>query len=89
MQSSHKGAKTIYYGCVLLNEETEMTTIAIYQYTCTVCAFIRTAMVSIFNKTIAICESAGRARAASELARMGKMEEAKALMLEVRNARKN
>lgn len=57
------------------------TTVAIYQYTCTVCAIIRTAMVSFYHKTLEVCESAGRAKAASELARLGYMKEAKELML--------
>jgi len=38
-------------------------------------------LFAMFIGMIALGESAGRARAASELARMGRMDEAKALML--------
>lgn len=60
-----------------------------YKFSCQFCAAVRVALVTFLIGTIAMFENAGRARAASELARMGKMEEAKSLMLEVKNARKN
>ena len=60
-----------------------------YKFSCQFCMAVRVALVTFLIGTIAMFENAGRARAASELARMGKMEEAKSLMLEVKNARKN
>jgi len=39
-------------------------------------------LMSVFMGIIAACEQAGRARAASELARQGYYKEAKALMLD-------
>jgi hypothetical protein len=60
-----------------------------YKITCTFCATVRVAFVAFLIGTIAMFENAGRARAASELARMGRMDEAKALMMEIKNARKN
>lgn len=60
-----------------------------YKFSCQFCVAVRVALVTFLIGTIAMFENAGRARAASELARMGKMEEAKSLMLEVKNARKN
>ena len=53
-----------------------------WTYTCKVCAVIRDAMGRFMNGVIALGESAGRARAARELTRMGLHAEAKALMLE-------
>ena len=60
-----------------------------YKFTCTFCAKVRVAFVAFLIGTIALFENAGRARAASELARMGLYEEAKSLMLEIKNAKKN
>jgi len=51
-----------------------------YKFTCTFCATVRTAIVSAFIAIVAFGEQAGRARAASELARQGYMNEAKYLM---------
>lgn len=48
--------------------------------TATYCAFCDT-VARFFTKTIEICESVGRARAANQLAQMGMYKEAKALML--------
>ena len=55
-----------------------------WTYTCKICKMIRTALSVAFVGLIAFGESAGRARAASELSRMGYHDEAKALMLEKR-----
>ena len=57
--------------------------------TCTFCATLRVAFVSFLIGTIAMFENAGRARAASELARMGRYDEAKSLMMEIKNAKNN
>jgi hypothetical protein len=51
-----------------------------WSYTCKVCKMIRTALSVAFVAIIAFGESAGRARAASELSRQGYHDEAKALM---------
>ncbi len=51
-----------------------------WSYTCKVCKMIRTALSVAFVGIIAFGESAGRARAASELSRQGYHDEAKALM---------
>ena len=60
-----------------------MTSIAqtYWTYTCTFCDLVRKALVTVLMTIIALGESAGRARAARELAHMGRYEEAKALML--------
>lgn len=60
-----------------------------YKFSCQFCAAVRVALVTFLIGTIAMFENAGRARAASELARMGKMKEAKALMMEIKSVRKN
>ena len=52
-----------------------------WDYTCKICSVIRNAFAIAFVGLIAFGESAGRARAASELSRMGYHDEAKALML--------
>ena len=52
-----------------------------WTYTCKACKMIRTALSIAFVGLIAFGESAGRARAAAELSRMGLHDEAKALML--------
>ena len=55
-----------------------------WSYTCKVCKMIRTALSVAFVGIIAFGESAGRARAASELSRQGFHKEARALMLSPR-----
>ena len=51
-----------------------------WTYTCKFCEVIRKAFYVAFVGLIAFGESAGRARAASELSRQGYHDEAKALM---------
>ena len=51
-----------------------------WNYTCKICSAIRKVMAVAFVVLIAFGETAGRARAASELTRMGMHKEAKALM---------
>ena len=58
-----------------------------WTYTCKFCEVIRKAIYVTFVGIIAFGESAGRARAASELARQGYYKEAQALMLQ--GAKKN
>ena len=58
-----------------------MTTATISTYYCTFCDAVKTIAITAFVGMIAFGESAGRARAASELTRMGMHKEAKALML--------
>ena len=58
-----------------------MTTATISTYYCTICDAVKTIAITAFVGMIAFGESAGRARAASELTRMGMHKEAKALML--------
>jgi hypothetical protein len=53
-----------------------------WTYTCKFCEVIRNAFYVAFVGLIAFGESAGRARAASELSRQGYHAEAKALMLD-------
>ena len=53
-----------------------------WTYTCKFCEVIRKAFYVAFVGLIAFGESAGRARAANELARQGYYKEAKALMLD-------
>lgn len=52
-----------------------------WNFTCKFCDVIRKVLLASFVGIIAIGENAGRARAASELARMGYYDEAKILML--------
>ena len=52
-----------------------------WNYTCKICSVIRNAFAVAFVGLIAFGESAGRARAASELSRQGYHDEARALML--------
>jgi len=61
-----------------------MSTIAqsTWAYTCKFCEVVRKAISVVYVGMIAMGESAGRARAASELARQGYYAEAKALMLQ-------
>ena len=58
-----------------------------WTYTCKICKMIRTALSVAFVGLIAFGESAGRARAASELSRQGYHDEAKALMLSPKDFR--
>ena len=58
-----------------------MTTATISTYYCNFCEAVKTIVITAFCTMIAVGESAGRARAASELTRMGMHKEAKALML--------
>ena len=51
-------------------------------YYCTFCEAVKTIAITAFVGMIALGESAGRARAAAELSRMGMHDEAKALMLD-------
>ena len=60
---------------------TSITHTSFYNITCKVCDVIRKALVAFFVGMIAIGENAGRARAASELARQGYYDQAKELML--------
>lgn len=60
---------------------TSITHTSFYNITCKVCDVIRKVLMTAFVAVIAFGESAGRARAASELSRQGLHEEAKALML--------
>jgi hypothetical protein len=53
---------------------------ATWDFTCKACNVVRNALSVVLVGCIAITESAGRARAASELTRMGMHEEAKHLM---------
>ncbi len=58
-----------------------MTTATISTYYCTFCNAVKTIAITAFCTMIAVGESAGRARAASELTRMGMHKEARALIL--------
>ena len=58
-----------------------MTTATISTYYCTFCEAVKTFAIKFGKGFMAFAESAGRARAANELARMGMHKEAKALML--------
>jgi len=60
---------------------TSITETSFYNVTCKICTAIRNALIAAFVGLIAMGESAGRSRAAAELARQGYMDEAKALML--------
>ena len=68
---------------------TAITQTTFYNITCKICTVIRNALVTAFVAIIAFGESAGRARAASELARQGYYKEAEALMLEPTKEQKN
>ena len=59
-----------------------MTSATLSTYYCTFCDAVKTIADKTFTKMINVCESAGRARAASQLASMGMHNEAKALMLD-------
>ena len=58
-----------------------------WTYTCKICKVINKALAVMFVGIIAFGESAGRARAASELSRQGYHDEAKALMLSPKDFR--
>ena len=60
-----------------------------WTYTCKICKVINKALAVMFVGIIAFGESAGRARAASELSRQGFHKEARALMLSPREYGKN
>jgi len=60
-----------------------------WTYTCKFCEVIRKAFYVAFVGLMAFGESAGRARAANELARQGYYDEAKALMLLPKEYNKN
>jgi len=60
---------------------TSITHTSFYNVTCKLCVVLRNALIAFFVGMIALGESAGRARAARELANMGRLEEAKALIL--------
>ena len=60
-----------------------------WTYTCKICKVINKALGIAFVALIAFGESAGRARAASELSRQGFHKEARALMLSPREYGKN
>jgi len=68
---------------------TAITHTSFYNITCKICTVIRNALVTAFVAIIAFGENAGRARAASELARQGYYKEAQALMLEPTKEKKN
>ena len=53
-----------------------------WDFTCKICGVIRNIFAIGFVAIIAFGESAGRARAASELSRQGYHDEAKALMIQ-------
>ena len=57
-----------------------------WNFTCKLCTIIRNALFAFWVGTISFGETAGRARAANELARMGYLNEAKKLMTERDNA---
>ena len=59
----------------------KMTTATLTTYYCAICASIANFASKTLTKTMNVCDSIGRARAAAELSRMGYYKEAKALML--------
>lgn len=56
-----------------------------WNFTCKACTIIRNALFTLWVGTIAFGETAGRSRAANELARMGYYDQAKKLMTERSN----
>jgi hypothetical protein len=60
---------------------TAITMTNTWNYTCKFCSVISKVLTVAFMAIVAFGESAGRARAASELSRQGYHDEAKALML--------
>lgn len=65
-----------------------MTTLTIYQTTCNVCEYIADKISNACNNMIKSFEVVGTARAASQLASMGYYKEAEALMLQLKDIRK-
>ena len=59
-----------------------------WNFTCKVCTKIRNAFVALGKSIMTLGEIAGTSRAAAELHRQGYTKEAKALMLELKNLRK-
>ena len=57
-------------------------------FTCKVCTKIRNAFVALGKSIMTLGKIAGTSRAAAELHRQGYTKEAKALMLELKNLRK-
>ena len=55
-----------------------------WTFTCKICSVIRNALVAFIAFIVASGEIAGRSRAAAELTRQGYHEEAKALLLELK-----
>ena len=55
-----------------------------WTYTCKACTYLRNVLVGIVATMIAFTETAGRSRAAAELTRQGYHEEAKALLMELK-----
>tara|TARA_B100000900_G_scaffold413646_1_gene438143 strand:- start:1107 stop:1319 length:213 start_codon:yes stop_codon:yes gene_type:complete len=55
-----------------------------WSFTCKICSVIRNALVAFIAFIVASGEIAGRSRAAAELTRQGYHEEAKALLLELK-----
>jgi hypothetical protein len=55
-----------------------------WDITCKACAQVRTLLIGVMAAIIAFTETAGRSRAASELARQGYYKEAHALMMELK-----
>ena len=55
-----------------------------WNFTCKICSVIRNSLVAFIAFIIANGEIAGRSRAAAELSRQGYHDEAKALMLELK-----
>ena len=74
----------VFIDTYLIQEGKEMSVDSVldygYKISCNFCVVVRKTLLSAFIALIAFGESAGRARAASELARMGHMNEAKYLM---------
>lgn len=60
---------------------TSLTHTSFYHYTCKFCDVVRKAILIAFTAIIGFAESAGRARAARELAERGMYEEARQIMM--------
>ena len=58
-----------------------MSTVILYRTTCKVCEALKLVLITALMGIWAFGETAGRARASAELARMGYYKEAKALMV--------
>lgn len=59
-----------------------------WSFTCKICSAIRSGLVAFVAFIVASGEIAGRSRAAAELTRQGYHEEAKALMIELDQIKK-